>query len=100
LQGIKQLCPTKSIEKNAYGHKLKYTMDRIAIKAKLLDKGRFACALSTYLHELCHVFGGDASSNFSRALSDIIEIQLTGMSAIKLCNEKWDAIDVHSCSAD
>jgi hypothetical protein len=91
-RGMANCFPIKKTEKNIYGRKLKYTMDHIAIKSRLLKKGSFAEALSTYLHELCHVFGGDASPNFSRALSDIIELQLRGMPIINVCNEKWDAI--------
>jgi len=37
-------------------------------KGALLAKDKFIEALSTYCHELCHCFGGDASATFSRAL--------------------------------
>jgi hypothetical protein len=78
--------------KNGYGHRLRYRMDYIAIKANLLKAGGFASAYSTYMHELCHVFGGDSSPGFSRALSDIMEMQLSGIGAIKLFEEVWNEV--------
>ncbi|MDR1531470.1 MAG: hypothetical protein LBS62_04675 [Clostridiales bacterium] len=92
-RGMANCFPMPANSKNEYGHKLRYRMDYIAIKKRLLCRGNFASAYSTYLHELCHVFGGDSSPNFSGALSEIIEIQLLRIEIIKALSEKWDAID-------
>jgi hypothetical protein len=92
-RGMANCFPVWAGSSNGCGHKLRYRMDYVAIKKCILGRGKFPSAYSTYLHELCHVFGGDSSPNFSRALSDIIEIQLIGMKIIEMLAEKWDMID-------
>jgi hypothetical protein len=92
-RGMANCFPAKAGSSNDYGHKLRFRMDYVAIKKCILGRGKFPAAYSTYLHELCHVFGGDSSPNFSRALSDIIEMQLAGIKIIEMLGEKWDAID-------
>jgi hypothetical protein len=92
-RGMANCFPIKNNSSNDWGHKLRFRMDYVAIKKCLLCREKFATAYSTYLHELCHVFGGDSSPNFSRALSDIIEMQLLSIKIIKIFNEKWDEID-------
>jgi hypothetical protein len=92
-RGMANCFPARAGSSNDYGHKLKFRMDYVALKKHVLGRGEFPSAYSTYLHELCHVFGGDSSPNFSRALSDIIEIQLAGIKIIEMFGEKWDAID-------
>lgn len=92
-RGMADCFPVKYSSSNSFGHKLRFYMDYVAVKKYLLRRGKFAAAYSTYLHELCHVFGGDSSPNFSGALSDIIEIQLFGIKSIIMFTEKWDEID-------
>ena len=64
----------KEIKNNNKGHKIRYDVIKIEIKKRLFTKEGFIGAFSTYCHELCHCFGGDASASFSRALTDIIEL--------------------------
>jgi hypothetical protein len=92
-RGMANCFPINDLSNNSYGHKLRFRMDYIAIKKHHFCPGKFAAAYSTYLHELCHVFGGDSSPNFSGALSDIIEAQLLSVKQILLFSEKWDEID-------
>jgi hypothetical protein len=92
-RGMANCFPLKDSSSNSFGHKLRFYMDYVAVKKHLLCRGKFAAAYSTYLHELCHVFGGDSSPNFSGALSDIIELQLFGIKSIIMFTEKWDTID-------
>ncbi|MDR3123960.1 MAG: hypothetical protein LBU16_09320 [Treponema sp.] len=92
-RGMANCFPVRDLSSNSHGHKLRFYMDYVAIKKYLFCPGKFAVAYSTYLHELCHVFGGDSSPNFSVALSDIIEAQLLCVKQILLFNEKWDEID-------
>jgi len=80
-------------KRNPFGHKWRFSMNDIAVKGSLLKKGSFAMAFSTYLHELCHVFGGDSSSNFSRALSDILEIVMRYSKVLETSETAWDAIE-------
>ncbi|MDR3174045.1 MAG: hypothetical protein LBU19_07335 [Treponema sp.] len=92
-RGMANCFPVKELSSNSYGHKLRFRMDYVAIKKYLFCPGKFAAVHSTYLHELCHVFGGDSSPNFSGALSDIIEAQLLSVKQILLFSERWDEID-------
>jgi hypothetical protein len=85
-------CFRRKEKRNNHGHALKYTMDHIAIKQNMLQKGLFSLAFATYMHELCHVFGGDASSNYSRALSDILTIQLLKINDIAKFSSLWNAL--------
>ena len=85
-------CFRRKEKRNSYGHLLRYTMTYVAIKQGMLQKGLFALALATYMHELCHVFGGDASSNYSRALSDILTVQLLKIDEIAKFSALWDAL--------
>ena len=52
----------------------------------------FAEALSTYLHELAHVFGGDHTIGFSQALTEIIEILLRETESIEAAKREWESI--------
>jgi hypothetical protein len=92
-RGMANCFPARAGSSNGYGHKLRFRMDYVAVKKHALGHGKFPSAYSTYLHELCHVFGGDSSPNFSRALSDIIEMQLAGIKIIEMLGKKWDEID-------
>jgi hypothetical protein len=92
-RGMANCFPVKGVVHNNYGHRLRFRMDYVAVKKCILQHGKFSAAYSTYLHELCHVFGGDSSPNFSKALSDIIELQLSGMKIIEMLREKRDEID-------
>jgi hypothetical protein len=92
-RGMANCFPAKAGSSNDYGHKLRFRMNYVAVKKCILRCGKFPAAYSTYLHELCHVFGGDSSPNFSRALSDIIETQLAGIKIIEILGEKWEEID-------
>ena len=89
---ITKINDAKSIKKNNRGHKIRYHIVKMEIKKNLLAKDSFMRAFSTYCHELCHCFGGDASASFSRALTDII--QLTGDYADELqrFRKKWESM--------
>ncbi|MDR2706586.1 MAG: hypothetical protein LBC02_12465 [Planctomycetaceae bacterium] len=86
-------CFKRTIEQNSYGHELRYTMNYIALKHSAFNKSSFANAYATYLHELTHVFGGDSSANYSRALSDVLEIQLQCINIINKYAAKWRLIN-------
>ena len=67
--GKAHIIKSKKLLFNNRGLKIKYTLPYIEIKKSLLIKSSFKEAFSTYCHELCHCFGGDASITFSRALT-------------------------------
>lgn len=64
----------------------------VALKRYLLAPGRGSEALSTYLHELGHMYGPDASARFSHLLTDIARETIRHAGEMKRFLEQWDAI--------
>ena len=71
---------------------LRYRLSRVALQEHLLHPGLLANALSTYLHELAHVFGTDGSAGFSRALSMLMEAVIENARLIAAYEQQWDAL--------
>jgi hypothetical protein len=74
------------------GLPLRYRLPYVALKEGLLHAHHFGNALSTYLHELAHMFGGDRSAAFSHALSELLEITLSNSRVIAQWQEQWEAL--------
>ncbi|KZL88566.1 hypothetical protein [Clostridium magnum] len=77
---------------NDHGLKIRYKLPIIALKIKLLTKNTFSDALSTYLHELCHVFGGDNSAKFSFALTIVLNILIEQTNRLSIYKKRWEEI--------
>lgn len=75
--------------KNSYGFKIRKEIHSISLKIKLFESNNFHDALSTYLHELCHIFGGDSSMNFSRALTEVIRKVIDSNDVLSEYRLKW-----------
>jgi hypothetical protein len=73
-----------------YGHSIRYRLSQVEIAKGLLRKGQFHDALSVFCHELCHVFGGDASAPFSRALTKVIAIIGHSGNILRKYEQQWD----------
>ncbi len=54
------------------GLHVRYRLPYVALKSTLLHQDDFGDAVSTYLHELGHMFGGDSSAAFSHVLSEML----------------------------
>jgi hypothetical protein len=80
----------------AYGFKVHYELPYVALKKRILARGRFHEALATYLHELSHCFGGDQSARFSAALTSILQITLECRRAIDHAAAGWNEVDRRS----
>ena len=91
FNGTANLIKKKAPAYNHRGFRIRYTIISIDIKKALLAKGNFANAFSTYCHELCHCFGGDTSSAFSLALTDVIAIAASNLESIRLYEALWNA---------
>ena len=91
-QGMANCIQLTSHKLNIQGIKIKYRIPYVALKARLLQKENFYEALSTYLHELAHIFGGDNSRNFSEALTVLLEKIIENHSSIKTTKLKWEKI--------
>lgn len=98
VNGIAALTEKTDIVKNTYGFKQKYDLHAIRMKEILFEKEQYSQAVSTYVHELCHVFGGDSSSQFSLALTKAIEILLNYQEEIEKAKKDWIEIFDEGCS--
>ncbi len=64
------------------------------MKDTLLSQNKFEEALSTYLHELCHSFGGDSSQRFSAALTDLLATLLKNHEKVAVYKNLWNNINI------
>lgn len=87
--GMATCIPLKKPIKVPSGMKIRYRLSHIAIKSSLLTQEHFGAALSTYLHEIAHMFGSDSSASFSKALTEILDIALSNTQIIEAFREKW-----------
>ncbi|MCL2806018.1 MAG: hypothetical protein FWD26_08780 [Treponema sp.] len=87
--GTAHILKNKNKLYNSYGYLFSYKIEQISIKKSSLVKDNFSKAFSTYCHELCHCFGTDASSSFSKALTDIIAIITKNTENLQKYNRLW-----------
>jgi hypothetical protein len=87
--GMAHLVVNKKKNINREGYRIRYSIQRIEIKKRLLDVDSFTEAFATYCHELCHCFGGDASKTFSNALTDVIALTIQKQSVLATYHEQW-----------
>jgi hypothetical protein len=73
----------------------RFNLTFVALKRYLLAPGYGSEALSTYLHELGHMYGPDASARFSHLLTDIARETIRHATEMTRFLEAWDA----SCKA-
>jgi hypothetical protein len=94
--GMAVLNKKKIFVKNSMSLNIKYDITEIYLKKEIFYTEGFYDALSTYVHELCHMFGGDSSASFSYALTYAVEILLQKYDNVILAKNQWE--DVFSCS--
>ena len=83
---------------NNRGLAVRYDIGKIYLKKSIFQINGYYDALSTYIHELCHVFGGDSSHSFSSGLTYAMEILLSHPSEIEAGKRQWERI-FEGCSA-
>ena len=86
MASLKKLSKPKTNEK---GIKIRYDLNVIYLKSDMFNKDNFNEALSTYIHEMCHMFGGDASVSFSNALTLAMEILIDKRIIVEQKKEEW-----------
>ena len=91
-QGMAIIFKKKRSLLNSYGLNVKYDLSDVYLKKYLFQKGCFTEALSVYVHERCHIFGGDSSRSFSLALTQAFELLLSHASVISEAQSQWEAI--------
>ena len=77
---------------NNVGLNIRYDIGKIYLKKSIFRKNRYYDALSTYIHELCHIFGGDSSHSFSSGLSHAMEILLNHSKEIAAGKIQWESL--------
>lgn len=92
VSGYASLIKNKEKTHNLYGYLYKYEIQRVCIKSSNLQKDRFSTALSVYIHELCHTFGGDKSEVFSYALTDALEILIEKHDVVERYRKMWEEV--------
>lgn len=75
--------------RNNRGLAIRYEIGEIYLKKSIFSSKGFFDALSTYIHEMCHVFGGDASNAFSQGLTFAMEILLSNSIIIENYRQQW-----------
>jgi hypothetical protein len=82
------------------GMTLRYRLPYVAVDETLVRPGQLGPALSTYLHELAHMFGGDSSVAFGHALSEMLSRAILHAGEIAARERQWDAPDAAPTAAD
>jgi hypothetical protein len=82
------------------GLTLRYQLPYVAVDETLLRPGQLGPALSTYLHELAHMFGGDSAVGFGHALSEMLSRAILHAGEIAACERQWDAPTAEPATAD
>ena len=60
------------------------------MKSSLFTVEGYYEALSTYVHEMCHSFGGDSSASFSQALTYAIKLLMVYKEIVENGRSKWN----------
>jgi hypothetical protein len=89
VAGTARLYKNKEIKYNNHGYRFRYRLSQMEIKRILLTRENFSKAFSTYCHELCHCFGGDASATFSLALTDVMSYMVENSETLQRYNRLW-----------
>ena len=90
--GMANCIPIKSEQQKFRSIPIRYRLPYVALKSSLLHSATFGSALSTYLHELAHMFGGDRSAAFSHSLSELMEITLSNARLVAQWQEEWESL--------
>lgn len=90
--GMASCIPINNPSINPTGIKIRYQLQYIAMKSRLFSHSNFHEALGTYLHELAHVFGGDGSAGFSRAVTEILDYIIKNAAIVVDYAARWSAL--------
>jgi len=88
--GMAVCIPRNNQARNIAGWVMRHELAYVALKPGLLRIGRGSEALSTYLHELAHSFGGDRSAAFGHALTWLLETALNHAVELTQFQQAWD----------
>lgn len=75
---------------NTKGIKIRNDIKKIYLKSEIFRKEGYYDGLSTYIHEMCHMFGGDASASFSKALTVSLELLMEKQDMVLKGKYMWE----------
>ena len=84
---------------NMKGLRIRYDIGKIYLKTEIFGVDGYYDGLSTYVHEMCHAFGGDSSASFSQALTFAIEILMENQEKILNGKHKWNQVFINEVNA-
>ena len=87
--GMATVCKNKRKQFNKMHLCIKNKIDCVYLKRSIIEADKFYDGLSTYVHEMSHMFGGDASENFSLGLTLAMEILLQNTAIVESAHQKW-----------
>lgn len=93
MHGMAELENVNLKRENAAGLKVLYRISNVYILSELLEKGMFALAVSTYLHELLHQFGKDIDRNFHNALLMMNKRLIECSALLTPFEEEWISVE-------
>ena len=91
-RGMAVTYPRKRRMLNTKGLWIRYDIGKIYLKSEIFRPDGYYDGLSTYVHEMCHMFGGDGSASFSLALTMMIEVMMENQKRILSGKSQWDQI--------
>lgn len=90
--GMVKVFKHNSPRENDYGLQIRYDIGEIYLKENIFSATSFHDAVATYIHESCHMFGGDSSKAFSLSLTYAMEIMLAQADKINAFEKKWKEV--------
>ena len=87
--GMAKVFKRSKPQTNAFGLTIRYRIEEVYLKESIFTMLGFHDAISTYIHECCHMFGGDSSNSFSLSLTYAMEIMLKNAYVINECELEW-----------
>lgn len=90
-KGVATVFPESLERWSATGRRIRFRVPRIVMPCQELRLDSPDSALSTYVHERCHVFGGDGSAGFSAALTDAIRCLARAAQQLHGLQSSWTA---------
>lgn len=92
VAGLAEIKKVRNGAVNSHGIKVRNELITLAIQEDCLRPDMFDHALSVYLHEISHMFGGDNTQNFSLALTELIAMVSAKHKELEGYRKEWEKI--------
>ena len=92
VDGLALSADVISGSKNSFGLKVRQDVKSICLERRVLKRGSLGDALSVYLHELLHQYGGDCSRQFHKAIMIMNRRTASVIDEIGIYRKKWEEV--------